>query len=139
MFTEATIPAISLLIPIVAIVMGIGIGGWAIYWDYRTKQMRYKERELMIEKGLTPPLMTPDKQPPTLEECLRRGIVMAFLGIGLGIAYFVLLHAWGPPAWICGVGGAIVEMIGIGYLIYYAIAKKQKDESSGNNGRISAP
>jgi hypothetical protein len=114
--------------------MGIGIAFWAIYWDFRTKQLRYRERELMIEKGLTPPspLMTPEKQPPSLEECLRRGIIMVFLGIGLGISYFVLLHAWGPPAWICGVGGAIVELIGIGYLIYYAIAKKQKTIPSGS-------
>jgi len=123
---DAAHSVIALLIPIVAIVMGIGIAFWAIYWDHRAKQMKYRERELMIEKGLTLPSMDPEKQAPTLEECLRRGIIMVFLGIGLGIAYFVLLHAWGPPAWICGVGGAIVEMIGIGYLIYYAIAKKQK-------------
>ena len=129
---------IALLVPIVAIVMGIGIGILAIYWDYRTKQLRYKERELMIEKGLTPSPMGPDKPPLTLEECLRRGVIMVFLGIGLGIAYFVLLHAFqGPPAWICGVGGAIVELIGIGYLIYYAIAKKHKDESSENSSTTS--
>jgi hypothetical protein len=125
---EAHTSSAVLLIPIVAIVMGIGIAFWAVYWDFRAKQLRYRERELMIEKGLTPPLMTPEKQPPSLEECLRRGVIMAFLGIGLGIAYFVLLYSWGPPAWICGVGGAIVELIGIGYLIYYAIAKRQKTE-----------
>ena len=123
---DATNSPIALLIPIISIVMGIGIGGWAIYWEHRTKQMKYRERELMIEKGLMPPLTDPEKRPPTLEECLRKGIIMVFLGIGLGISYFVLLHAWGPPAWICGVGGAIVEMIGIGYLLYYAIAKKHK-------------
>jgi hypothetical protein len=95
---EAHMPEVALLIPIIAIVMGIGIGGWAIYWDFRTKQMKYKERELMIEKGLTPPSMDPEKQPPTLEECLRRGVIMVFLGIGLGIAYFVLLHSGGGAA-----------------------------------------
>jgi hypothetical protein len=136
---EAHIPEVALLIPIVGIVMGIGVAFWAIYWDFRLKQMKYKERELMIEKGLTPAQMAPEKQPPSLEECLRRGVIMVFLGIGLGIAYFVLLHSWGPPAWICGVGGAIVELIGIGYLIYYAIAKKQKDDSSGNSSTLSIP
>jgi hypothetical protein len=123
--------SIAILIPLVSIVMGIGIAFWAIYWDHRTKQMKYKERELMIEKGLTPPPMAPEKQPPSLEECLRRGIIMVFLGIGLGIGYFVLLRSWGPPAWICGVGGAIVELIGIGYLVYYAIAKKNKENQGG--------
>jgi hypothetical protein len=128
---EAHIPEVALLIPIIAIVMGIGIGGWAIYWDFRAKQMKYKERELLIEKGLTPRSIDPEKQPPSMEECLRRGVIMVFLGIGLGMAYFVLLHSSGPPAWICGVGGAIVELIGIGYLTYYAIAKKQKANQSG--------
>jgi hypothetical protein len=136
---EAHMPLGTLSIPIVAIVMGIGIAFWAIYWDFRTKQLRFRERELMIEKGMTPPSMALEKQPPSLEECLRRGIIMVFLGIGLGIAYFVLLYSWGPPAWICGVGGAIVELIGIGYLIYYAIAKKQKNGSSGNNSTLSIP
>ncbi len=137
---EANLPPLVMLIPIVSIVMGIGVAFWAIYWDHRTKQMKYKERQLMIEKGLTPPPLAPEKQPPTLEECLRRGIIMVFLGVGLGIAYFVLLRAGsGPPAWICGVGGAIVGLIGIGYLIYYAIAKKHKNEAPEGGGNISIP
>jgi hypothetical protein len=127
---DSNTASVEILIPIIAIVMGIGIAFWAIYWDYRTKQMKYKERELMIEKGLTPPPMVSEKQPPTLEECLRRGIIMVFLGIGLGIGYVVLLRSWGPPAWICGVGSAIVGLIGIGNLIYYAIAKKQKNKQA---------
>jgi len=127
---DSNTAAVAILIPLVSIIMGIGIAFWAIYWDHRTKQMKYKERALMIEKGITPPPMGPEKQPPTLEDCLRRGIIMIFLGIGLGIGYFVLLHSWGPPAWICGVGAAIVELIGIGNLIYYAIAKKQKDKQA---------
>jgi hypothetical protein len=58
----------------------------------------------MIEKGLTPPPLEQAKHPATLEECLRRGVIVVFLGIGLGIGYFVLLHSWGPPDWICGAG-----------------------------------
>ena len=76
--------ALAMMIPIVGIVLGIGIGFWAIYWDYRTKQLKYRERELMIEKGLTPPPLVPDKTPATPEDCLRRGTIMLFLGIGLG-------------------------------------------------------
>ncbi|HTY64833.1 MAG TPA: DUF6249 domain-containing protein [Acidobacteriota bacterium] len=131
--------ALAIMIPIVAIVMGIGVAFWAIYWDHRTKQMKYRERELMIEKGLTPPPLEPEKPRATLDECLQRGVIMIFLGIGLGIGYFVLLHSWGPPAWICGVGAAIVELLGIGNIVYYAIAKKSKNESSQNTGSISIP
>ena len=131
--------ALAIMIPIVAIVMGIGVAFWAIYWDHRTKQMKYRERELMIEKGLTPPPLEPEKPRATLDECLQRGVIMIFLGIGLGIGYFVLLHSWGPPAWICGVGAAIVELLGIGNIVYYVIAKKSKNESSQNTGSISIP
>jgi hypothetical protein len=137
--TEAHIQPAVLLIPIISIVLGIGIAFWAIYWDFRAKQLKYKERELMIEKGLTPAQMAPEKQQPSLDECLRRGVIMVPLGIGLGIAYLVLLHSHGPSAWICGVGGAIVGLIGIGYLIYYAIAKKQKNDSSRDSSTLSIP
>jgi len=130
---------IALLIPIVAIVMGIGIAFWAIYWDYRTKQLRYRERELMLEKGIVPTETGEQKRPPTLEECLRRGIIMIFIGIGLGIGYLVLLRSWGPPAWLCGVGGAVVGLIGIGYLVYYGIARKHSSQRQGNGGGVSIP
>jgi hypothetical protein len=136
---EAHASALVLLIPIVAIVLGIGIGFWAIYWDHRAKQMKFKERELMIEKGLTPSSFEPKKGPATLEDYLRRGIVMAFLGIGLGIGYVILRNSVEPPAWLCGVGAAIVGFLGVGNLVYYAIVKKQKNETSENNSRISIP
>jgi hypothetical protein len=124
---ETQITLISLLIPIVAIVMGIGIGFWAIYWEHQTKRIKYQERQLMIEKGMTPPSLYPDRKPATPEDCLRRGIIMLFLGIGLGIGYFILLYPnqlSGPPAWVCGVGGAIVGLLGVGHLVYYLIARK---------------
>jgi hypothetical protein len=136
---EAHTSTLVLLIPIVAIVLGIGVAFWAIYWDHRAKQMKFRERELMIEKGLTPSSFEPQKGPATLEDYLRRGIVMIFLGIGLGIGYVVLLHSWGPPAWLCGVGAAVVGLLGIGNLVFYAIARKQKNETSENNSRISIP
>jgi hypothetical protein len=116
-----------LLIPIVAIVLGIGIGFWSIYWDYRTKRMKYEERQLMIQKGMEPPPLISAKKPLTPEDCLRRGVIMIFLGIGLGIGYYVLLNPNqmpGPPAWVCGVGGAIVGLLGAGYLVYWLIARK---------------
>jgi len=134
---SADIPSVGILIPLVSIVMGIGVAFWAIYWDYRTKHMKYRERELMIEKGLTPPPMTPEKPPLTPEDCLRRGIIMVFLGVGLGIGYFILLRSWGPPAWLCGVGAAIVGLLGVGHLVYYAVARKHKNETPENSSKIS--
>ena len=128
--------ALAMMIPIVGIVLGIGIGFWAIYWDYRTKQLKYRERVLMIEKGLTPPPLVPDKTPATPEDCLRRGTIMLFLGIGLAIGYFILLRFEGPPDWICGLGAAIVGLLGVGNLVYYFIARKRTPEGPQSGNRV---
>jgi hypothetical protein len=117
----------ALLIPIIAIAGGLSVGAWSIYMDYKTRQMQYAERKLMIEKGLTPPPVLPDggKKRVTVEDCLRRGTILLFLGIGLGIGYWALLRLDnGPDPWIAAVGGAIVGLLGVGNLVYYFIARK---------------
>jgi hypothetical protein len=132
---------LGLSIPILSIVLGIGVAFWAIYWDYRTRQLKYRERELMIEKGMTPPPLLPDKMPASPEDYLRRGIILAFLGIGLGIGYFILVGLSGRfpgvPAWMCAIGGAIVGFLGVGFLVYYAIARKHPREGSDKMGNIN--
>jgi hypothetical protein len=121
----------ELAIPITAIVLGIGIAFWAIYWEFRTKQIKYKERQLMIEKGMTPPPMLPEeKKTFTPQDCLRRGTVMLFLGIGFGIGYFILQRMSGPPAWLLGIAGAIVGFLGVGYLVYYFVARNSFPEKN---------
>ena len=45
----------TLLIPTALIVLAFAFGGWAVYWDYRKKQLMYEERRTMIERGITPP------------------------------------------------------------------------------------
>ena len=123
-----TIGLLGVLIPILAIVLGIGVAFWAIYWDHRKKRLQYEERRLMIEKGMTPPLVFSDEGTHNApEDCLRRGTIMVFLGIGLGIGYFVLQNAarHGPPDWLFGLGGAIVGLYGLGNLVYYFIARNR--------------
>ena len=53
---------LGVMVPIVAIVLGIGVAFWSIYWDHQKKRLQYQERQLMIEKGLTPPPMLPDQK-----------------------------------------------------------------------------
>src|SRR5262245_996238 len=107
---------LGVMIPILAIVLGMGVAFWAIYWDHRKKRLQYEERRLMIEKGMTPPLVVPDEgSSATPETRLQRGVIMLFVGIGLGIAYFVK-HAstpQGPPDWLFGAGAAIVGLWGV--------------------------
>ena len=126
---------LALMIPIIAIVMGIGTAFWSIYWDHQKKRLQYQERQLMIEKGLTPPPVLPDqpRKKVTPEDCLRRGTVLLFLGIGFGAAAVVVFNAWpqeGELGGILGVTGAIVGFLGLGYLVYYFIARRKTHDAA---------
>jgi len=116
-----------------AVVLGIGVAFWGIYWDHQKKRLQYQERQLMIERGLTPPPDLPNaKKIVTPEDCLRRGTILLFLGVGFGIGYVVLANASGdgPPAWLAGVAGAIVGFLGLGNLVYYFLARNRRPEES---------
>lgn len=120
-------PVIGALTGLVTMVLGLGIAFWAIYWRHQKTRLQYQERQLMIEKGLTPPPMLPEtSRKVTPEDSLRRGLVWLFLGVGLGIGYVVLSRPGvdGPPAWVAGVAGAVVGFVGLGHLVYYFIARR---------------
>jgi hypothetical protein len=118
---------VELLIPISAIVLGIGVAFWSIYWDHQKKRLQYQERQLMIEKGLTPPPMISEKSKKTPEDSLRRGIVQLFLGLGFTIGAVVLANFGEEQdlVWIAGVTAAIVGSLGLGNLVYYFIARRK--------------
>jgi hypothetical protein len=127
---------LALAIPIIAIVLGIGVAFWAIYWSHQTKRLQYEERRLMIEKGMTPPEIVPEDEdkPATPEQTFKSGLVMLFLGIGLGLGYFILRNSFdgdGPPPWALGLAGSIVGFIGLSNVVYYFLRKDQQP-SDGN-------
>jgi uncharacterized membrane protein YebE (DUF533 family) len=37
------------------VVLGAAVVAWALYWDWRKKQLLYEERRAMLEKGMAPP------------------------------------------------------------------------------------
>jgi hypothetical protein len=53
--TLQDLPLLTYMIPMTLIILGFSFGAWAVYWDYRKKQLMYQERRLMIEQGITPP------------------------------------------------------------------------------------
>jgi uncharacterized membrane protein YfcA len=127
------IPIVGMMIPLTAIVLGIGVAFWTIYWDHQKKRLQYQERQLMIEKGMAPPPELPKEEKKfTPEASLRRGTVLLFLGVGFGVGYVVLANSGGdgPPPWIAGVAGAIVGFLGLGHLTYYFIARRKSAETT---------
>jgi hypothetical protein len=123
---ETLAPPFGEIIPIVAIVFGIGVAFWAIYWDYRGKQLKYRERELMIERGMTPPEIDPVKKPLTAETCLRRGLILLFLGMGFGAVTVISHYSGGSASFgaLFATAACIVGFLGIGFLVYWAVARK---------------
>jgi hypothetical protein len=128
------VPLFGIMIPLSAIVLGIGLAFWSMYLGHQRKRLQYQERQLMIEKGMVPPpaLLEDDRKRITPEDCLRRGIILLFLGVGLALASVVLANFGGEEelVWIAGVAAAIVGSIGVGNLVYYFIARRKPDESA---------
>jgi len=125
---------VALAIPIVAIVMGIGIGSLTIYLHYRKRRdmfaLYHQERMAAIEKGIElPPLPEAffaedgkSLKTRSPHRGLAAGLVWLFVGLALLVAlYFnetgaVALYALIPAA------------IGLAYLTYYFTVGKQEAE-----------
>jgi Domain of unknown function (DUF6249) len=123
------------LIPFTAIVMGLGTGMLAIYFNYRKRKemfmLYHQERMAAIEKGIElPPLSEdffhengrPSRRSP--HKALLNGLIMLFIGLPL---YFALhftadrTDGGGDSALFA----LIPAGIGAAYLIYYfAVGRK---------------
>ena len=117
---------LALMIPIVAIVLSTGLAFWWVYWNHQKRQLQYRERQLMIEKGLTPPpLLLEERTTITPEGSLRRGTILLCLGIGLAVGTAILGNFFGDREFVglVALAAAIVGFIGLGNLVYYFIAR----------------
>ena len=124
-------PILPFLIPIIAIVMGIGIGMLAIYLNYKKRKeifaMYHQERMAAIDKGIElPPLpdafFKEDSSSPAPRRRLLVGLVWLFLG--LGFAGALLGAGDSETAWF----GLIPIGIGLANLIYWFVAGRQEAE-----------
>jgi hypothetical protein len=114
---------IALAIPVIAIVMGIGIGMLSLYLDYRKKrgiyELHHKERMAAIEKGMdVPPLpleffQDSRRKPPKVRaDYLRRGLIWLLVGGAITVA-FIADHQK-HSLW-----GLIPTAVGLAYLLFY--------------------
>jgi hypothetical protein len=119
----------GLLIPIIAIMGAFAIPITAIVMDYRGRKLQSEERRAMIERGMQPP---PLEEPrirhdpvERREKTLFNGITTLFLGIGMGVAAWLLENVVARsfiPKGLIGplaVGAAVVGFVGLGNLVYF--------------------
>ena len=128
---------IGVFIPIVAIVMGIGIGMLAIWSEHKRKsqllEQNHKERMHAIEKGIELPslpagLIGVSNGPATASaaKSLRSGIMFTLIGV---ILYFAIDVAGGREGAIFGL---IPAAIGIANLVYAAIQWNKEKADAAN-------
>jgi preprotein translocase subunit YajC len=127
---------IGVFIPIIAIVMGIGIGMLALWSDHKRKaqllEQNHRERMHAIEKGLELPplpgnLASAGFGPATASaaKSLRSGIMLVLIGV---ILYVAIERVGASEAALFGL---IPAAIGLANLVYAAIQwKKEKADEA---------
>jgi hypothetical protein len=108
---------LAVMIPIIAIVMGIGLGMLALYFKHRQRDMIHRERLAALEKGIEPPPLPEafleEKRLVTPGTYLLKGLVWLFIGLGLVLALARTDH--GPDkTW-----GLLPAGIGLAYLVFF--------------------
>jgi hypothetical protein len=113
---------IGVLIPVIAIVMGIGIGMLSLYLDYRKKRSMYelhhKERMAAIEKGMDVPPLPPEffanprQRVRTRSDYLRRGLIWLLVGGAITVALYS--NEKQESLW-----GLVPAAVGLAYLLFY--------------------
>ena len=127
---------IGVFIPIVAIVMGVGVGMIAIWSEHKRKaqllEQNHRERMQAIEKGIELPplpenLVSGGNGPSTSSaaKSLRSGVMLLLIGI---ILWFAIERVGGQDAALFGL---IPAAVGVAHLLYAAIQwKKEQAEEA---------
>jgi hypothetical protein len=123
---------LALMIPIVAIVMGIGIGMLVVYLDFRRKSDTFKlyhaERMAAIEKGIELPPLPPEFFGTVARESnpvrnRRTGLVLLLLGLSVAGA---LLGMGIPAFW----WGFVPAAIGLAFLLSSILEMRERKKAS---------
>ena len=127
---------LGIMIPIVAIVMGVGLAMIETVASHRRRSQalaqRHQERMAAIEKGIELP---PDANDPEaqleLAKAMRkpRFLLRGFVLIGIGGA---LIATWpGDGDHVIRTAGWVALAIGVAQLLYYAVeGRKERDDRS---------
>ena len=125
---------LALMIPIIAIIMGIGIGMLAIYLSYRKRRDLFahfhQERMAAIEKGIECPpwpdsVLADEESSPSPRPHLLKGLVWLFIGVAGGVAVFATV------AFNWALFGLVPIGIGAAHLIYYFVEGRKDADVAG--------
>lgn len=116
--------AVAVLIPVVAIIGGFSIALFAMYQRGKARELRYRERMAMIERGMVPAApeaalhegalgRTPAADRVHRTRHASAGVVIAAIGFGLML---LIGFAGDEPGAAIGVGGAVV-LLGIAFIV----------------------
>jgi Domain of unknown function (DUF6249) len=124
---------VAVVIPVIAILMGVGFAMLNIWLDYRKKreiyQLYHAERLAAIERGIEVPPLPPeffqagrgrDESAPRRHR--RWGLVLTFLGVALTAALWTagLQYGW----------GFLPLAVGLGYLVAGFLEAREPDRPS---------
>jgi hypothetical protein len=133
---------LALLIPILAIIMGVGVAMLAIFLQYRKRKetfaLYHQERMAAIEKGVDLPplpdfLLSDDGRafrPYHPRRHLLKGLTWLFTGIGLGVAL------WPTAGFDNSLFSLIPIGVGLAQLVYYFVEGKR--EATGAAATVSS-
>ena len=120
---------LGLMVPIIAIVFGIGVAMLGMWLDFRKKremfQLHHAERMAAIEKGIDLPPLPPEffqdrrKQEKTPYSYFRRGVMWLLIGIAVTTAL------WGThdhDYW----WGFVPVAVGVAYLVTFMVERGRK-------------
>ncbi len=131
---------LALMIPIIAIVLGIGTGCLGMYLSYRKRKevfaFYHQERMAAIDKGVDLPplpdaLLTDDARPYNPRRHLLKGLAWLFIGLGLGAGVYAAIDFRWALFSLVPIG------VGLAHLIYYAVEGKKEIEMLGHQEAAS--
>jgi uncharacterized protein YacL len=121
---------LGIMLPIIAVVLGIGVAMLSIYLDYRKRRemfaLYHQERMAALEKGIDlPPLpegFFPDEaRRRSPHRQLLKGLILLFLGLGLLVALF-----FNKPS--ASLWALLPVGVGLAHLVYYfTVGRKEAD------------
>ncbi len=139
---DTAIAIVGELIPIVAIVMGLGIGMLTLYLDFRKKremfQLYHAERMAAIEKGIELPPLPPE----FFKDYRRREVTPArhrrwgLIWVLVGIAFTAALWGTGDKDFWWGL---MPIAVGVAYLVSSRLESAELAKSSNGQGPPAQP